>query len=368
MMGEFEAELRPRTLERVRLTCWLGISLFLLFALLDLAVYPDLAGRFFVLRLICAAGHLALLVMTYRPWALRSAIALGMGAYLWIAGFIIEMLRETGGHSSPYYAGLMLVLLGMGVLMPWRPLPSILTAAGICCGWAIFAGRGQNSPIVWHAAINNGFFLFGGAVIAVAAGAFSHRMLLQELGARATLSEANHRLAEAKAQAEALATTDGLTGLPNHRRFQEQLAIEIARNSRSQLPLSLLMIDVDHFKRLNDQHGHPAGDEALRGVATNLRTGRRKTDLVARYGGEEFAILLSDTSKAAATAVAERICAEVRAQGVVTISIGVASCPSDANDPATLVAKADEALYAAKRHGRDRVVCFTDPNLRDTAL
>src|SRR6266545_4444831 len=172
---------------------------------------------------------------------------------------------------------------------------------------------------------------------------------------RAGLEQLNARLAE-------LAITDGLSGLYNHRHFRERLSLEMERSNRTGLPLSVLMIDVDHFKGYNDRHGHLAGDNALRGVSKILQHGRRANDVVARYGGEEFAIILLDVGKAAAKEVAERICAQVaefpfefgstQPLGKLTISSGVASFPDDGAEPAIVLASADRALFAAKNAGR----------------
>jgi diguanylate cyclase (GGDEF)-like protein len=162
-----------------------------------------------------------------------------------------------------------------------------------------------------------------------------------------------------------LATTDELTGVKNHRSFQESLRVEWRRSQRSGAPLSLLMIDVDYFKRFNDTHGHPAGDALLRDLARCLREHLRETDRVARYGGEEFAVLLLDTNQKTARHVAEKLRAAVEATHFahaespaterVTISLGVASYPTDAGEPKALVEAADQALYRAKRAGRNRV-------------
>jgi diguanylate cyclase (GGDEF)-like protein len=172
------------------------------------------------------------------------------------------------------------------------------------------------------------------------------------------LEALNARLAE-------LAITDGLTDLYNHRHFRERLSLEMERSNRTGLPLSVLMIDVDHFKGYNDRHGHLAGDNALRGVSKILQHGRRANDVVARYGGEEFAIILLDVGKGAAKEVAERICAQVaefpfefgstQPSGKLTISVGVASFPDDGAEPALVLAAADRALFAAKNAGRNRV-------------
>jgi diguanylate cyclase (GGDEF)-like protein len=182
----------------------------------------------------------------------------------------------------------------------------------------------------------------------------------------AKVAERSAELAEANTRLAQLAVTDGLTSLYNHRHFHERLALEVERSQRNGLPMSLLMIDVDHFKHYNDHHGHPAGDELLRQLARLMTDGRRANDFVARYGGEEFAIVLVDTPKLTAAQVAERLRDRVAGFGVaqagtqplgrVSISVGVASFPDDATSPEALVRAADAALYHAKHAGRDRVV------------
>jgi diguanylate cyclase (GGDEF)-like protein len=139
----------------------------------------------------------------------------------------------------------------------------------------------------------------------------------------------------------------------------------VERSHRSGASLALLMVDVDHFKNYNDRHGHPAGDQVLAQVARLISEGRRVNDLIARYGGEEFALLLVDTRKVAATEIAEKLRAAVCAHPFphgedqpgrrVTISVGVAACPDDAGDAATLLQAADDALYRAKHAGRNTV-------------
>jgi diguanylate cyclase (GGDEF)-like protein len=166
-----------------------------------------------------------------------------------------------------------------------------------------------------------------------------------------------------------LSSTDELTGLANRRRFDHRLAEEVARAQRHGLPLALLMLDVDHFKRYNDRHGHPVGDACLRSVATLLRdVARRPSDLVARIGGEEFAILLPHDDAAEAQRVAEHCLAALDAAAIphgdspvapqVTMSIGIAelSTLGEHATAAALVAAADNALYRAKQIGRHRVV------------
>jgi len=185
----------------------------------------------------------------------------------------------------------------------------------------------------------------------------------------AKIHERTHELAEANARLAQLAVTDGLTGLYNHRHLHERLTLEVERSQRSGLPLSLLMLDVDHFKQFNDSFGHPAGDEVLRQLARVLTDTRRANDVVARYGGEEFAVILVDTAKFTAAKVAERVRERIAAHdfsdaaqkaGKISVSIGVATFPEDGTDAEALVRSADTALYAAKRAGRNRVVLYTE--------
>lgn len=160
-----------------------------------------------------------------------------------------------------------------------------------------------------------------------------------------------------------LSSTDGLTGVHNHRHFQERLREEFRRAQRYDDALSLILLDLDHFKSVNDQYGHTAGDGVLREVAAALQRGVRETDLVARYGGEEFAVLLPRTHLTGALTVAERVRRELRALrlGVeetlrVTASLGVSSFPHrTVLTPEQLLLTADEALYRAKHEGRDRI-------------
>lgn len=171
-------------------------------------------------------------------------------------------------------------------------------------------------------------------------------------------------LQDANARLERLAVTDGLTGVFNHRRFQEALHAELLRAERHQRPMGVLMIDVDFFKKVNDAMGHPAGDELLRRLAKVLGADLRQTDLIARYGGEEFAVLLPETTKSEAMQVAERMRGQVEElinkdaswPQKVTISVGVATFPEDGKAAEAVLSAADQAMYVAKRTGRNRVV------------
>ena len=168
------------------------------------------------------------------------------------------------------------------------------------------------------------------------------------------------------ALAERRAATDALTGLPNSRSAQDNLRRMFAQASRNGLPLAAGLLDLDHFKRMNDVYGHQKGDEVLALIGATLASTIRASDFVARYGGEEFLILMPGTDAEGALVVANKVRETVSSlilpglEDVVTLSIGIAVFPEDASDPATLVRHADRALYGAKRAGRDRVERFSD--------
>jgi diguanylate cyclase (GGDEF)-like protein len=182
--------------------------------------------------------------------------------------------------------------------------------------------------------------------------------------ARDELARANEELRAANQTLEALAITDGLTGLYNHRHFQDTLEREIRRCDREGRPLSLLMLDIDHFKQFNDRWGHTEGDAALRRVAGQMMKTIRTSDSAFRYGGEELALLLPGCMKEQARDVAEKVRLAVEdswtrrgaAGPRLTVSIGVATSPEDARVARALVDAADGALYAAKAKGRNCVV------------
>jgi two-component system, cell cycle response regulator len=189
-----------------------------------------------------------------------------------------------------------------------------------------------------------------------AGGRISHRAVtaLERLASYAALALRNAWLME---QVQRLAATDGLTKIANRRTFEATLEREVARATRSAEHVSLVMVDIDHFKQLNDTHGHQAGDEVLRNVAAALSCECRDFDTPARYGGEEFAVVLPGCGPEEAVAIAERLRQAVAAAPSVvpiTASAGVATYPSHAGDADTLVRAADEALYQSKNTGRDR--------------
>ncbi|HEX2732584.1 MAG TPA: GGDEF domain-containing protein [Polyangiaceae bacterium] len=204
-------------------------------------------------------------------------------------------------------------------------------------------------------------------------GAFGEgvRPILEVLARHVAVSLANARMMK---RLEDLATTDGLTGLLNKRALTEVARQKLRSAQRFKKPLSVIIGDIDHFKRVNDQFGHDVGDQVIQGFADVLRKGKRETDAVARFGGEEFVIVCEETDTQGALLLAERIRTELAgvefhsSQGAlrVTCSLGVATLPASGQDWDALFKSADEALYSSKRSGRNRVTAWS-PSMRGAA-
>lgn len=184
----------------------------------------------------------------------------------------------------------------------------------------------------------------------------------EEVAHKAELERYHRELEEANDRLRKLAVTDELTGLRNRRAFEERLAMEFSMARRRQRDLAVLLLDVDNFKRINDQWGHAAGDEVLRRLGMILQTTVRLPDLPARYGGEEFVVLLPESGEESALGLARRVMSRVAMEewdnAPLTVSIGLASMNDSLVNGYQLVEMADEALYAAKRAGKNRVTVY----------
>ncbi len=200
---------------------------------------------------------------------------------------------------------------------------------------------------------------------------FAEAEILARCAAMLRIKALENELRETQRKLQEQSVTDGLTGLKNRRLFDERLGEEWSRAQRYSDPVSLIMIDLDHFKQVNDRHGHPMGDLVLREAAALIRRSLRDPDICARYGGEEFAIILPKTHLQGALTVAERIWRELNAKVYrdasaqppvevrVTASIGIAFYPSkDITSAQLLLRYADEALYQAKRAGRNKICLY----------
>ncbi len=189
---------------------------------------------------------------------------------------------------------------------------------------------------------------------------FNSQIVLARIRSAARAKESHDMIAEMNQRLAELATTDGLTGIKNHRHFRDSLDTSLSLAIRQSIPLSVIMIDIDHFKAINDAHGHAAGDDVLRTIAKILRENTREHDEVARYGGEEFVILLPLTDAAAGLALAERLRESIANHPwpvqPVTASFGVATLPAKSLPRGgSLLEQADRALYHSKKRGRNRV-------------
>jgi two-component system, cell cycle response regulator len=243
-----------------------------------------------------------------------------------------------------------------------RAFLGIALVFGIGLGAAVGVGTGLARSILMPLrALEHSAHRFG-------AGDLSHRTPvpgqdeLSRLGG--TFNSMAEKLAQSQATLQELSIRDGLTGLVNYREFHRQLSEEADRFRRYGHPFSLLMLDIDHFKSVNDTYGHLAGDEALRVLADLIRREVRPVDLVARYGGEEFVMVLPETTAPGAMVVAERLRQRVAAHAIplpaghtlsLTVSVGVATYPDDTDSLQHLISVADQALYAAKAAGRNQV-------------
>ncbi|MEM7691820.1 MAG: GGDEF domain-containing protein [Pseudomonadota bacterium] len=252
----------------------------------------------------------------YMPFAVTS-IAIGVVSSTWV------LQQRRGGRNAGDLALNAWVLLGLPV-----------TAFGFWIGWR----NSYENPVAAF-----GFYLSFLPTILTGVGLF------------ALLSFTLDAIEDSKA----LARTDGLTGLLNRRAFDDELVIAVARAERYQRELSLILLDIDNFKTLNDTYGHPAGDAVLRAIARVLLEKSRRIDVVARIGGEEFAVILADTPASAALRLAERLrqaVSNASSESIgFTASFGVANLQDIAGDPEELLREADKALYSAKENGRNRV-------------
>lgn len=198
---------------------------------------------------------------------------------------------------------------------------------------------------------------------------FNEKELVARVRVHHRVKVLQDELREANVRLEALAITDGLTGLFNRRHFDRLLHSEVQRSLRYKVPMVAVLLDIDHFKHVNDTYGHPTGDRVLKEIARVVSAGVRSTDFVARFGGEEIAVILTQTSLPAAAEVAERLRSQVALaahehEGTVfhkTTSLGLAAFDGTGAPlrPEELLARADQALYRAKRSGRNRVEVWT---------
>jgi diguanylate cyclase (GGDEF)-like protein len=361
---------------------------------------PGLATRFMLVAIVAAPTAASLLAPLYfhtHPgesywlaavqWGAGDVLGIALFTPLLLAMFSPEMWRLFRPSALPATLGLLaLVTLASWFIFHQSALPlafviyPIILLIGSQLGLSGAAiANGVLAVIATSATVRGmgpfgGIFRESGDVRVMVLQLFlvlSLSMTLPAGVARVRRLTIEAQLRRAWQKMEALASLDGLTGVANRRRFDAAAALEWERARREHAPVTLLMIDVDHFKAFNDRYGHLAGDACLRSLAQAIaEIPGRPGDLVARYGGEEFAVLLPGTDSAGAWNVAEAVRRTVYALAVphsvnkeqrVTVSVGVASMvPDGESNPADLIAASDRALYAAKHNGRNRVQAAQD--------
>ena len=358
ILTEFESLRKRRNAAGLRLAALLISLLFPIFWILDWVVLPEWVRLTFWLRLLGILYSLGIWIATFRRGELvyRYTDQLGFSLGILISCLITIMAWLDQGYESPYYAGLNLVILGCSFLFAW-PLRLAIVFNAVLYGFYMAPLFTGSIPI--HdagVAVTNQFFLFSTILISVIAQQYR---LAQERKDYLAIQQ-HEVLLE---QAETLAATDPLTGVSNRRQFFTRGMYELQHARILNKHLSVLAIDIDYFKQINDTHGHQIGDEIMQAAAQAFQANLRHEDTLARIGGDEFMVLLPSTDIHEAATIAERIHLAMQSQSMqttrlplqVTVSVGAAPLTEDILDLDALLLRTDEALYAAKRAGRDRV-------------
>lgn len=329
-------------------------------------------------RILWAHAGMAVL-MTREAWTLKTRpdspqahhlpVITAAAVLLWSVALTLADQSMTTNISAYLNAS-----AGVAITLLLRPVQALALYAlsGMVLAW----GLGLVSP--GHTTLlTNQLNVATASVLALMVSVLLWRRFVQTELLQQALARSNHLLAQQHAELEILATRDPLTGLLNRREFLHRARQELARTRRDHTPLSILMLDLDHFKNVNDRFGHPAGDAVLRHMASLMVQSVRSTDLLARWGGEEFVVLLPNTDAPSALVLADKLRLKLADTPTIwkpdhtpipialTTSIGLSSLqPGHTASMAeldALLSQADQALYAAKHAGRNRVV-VADPN------
>jgi diguanylate cyclase (GGDEF)-like protein len=349
-------ELRDELADRARtaglIVSWVAVLAMPLWTVVDRMVAPGQAGTFLLLRLICDVPMLLALWALWRlPLGRRRPEALSFFVLVVVQLQIAWMITRVPDVEY-YLLGFTLAVYGSGCIMVSRPR---WTTALVGVSWAALGLAGLVSPLATADLVAVTMYLGTASLIAVLAHLRRYALNNRELITRARLEREQQRTGVLLARLERLSHEDPLTGLANRRRWDAELVRAYAEARQGGARVGVVLLDIDHFKGINDRHGHPGGDETLREVARLLSSRVRPDDLVARLGGDELAVLMPGADVGRTVELAERLRSDAArlmpagfAPGEVSLSLGVASAAGPAADPLELMSRADEQLYRAK--------------------
>jgi diguanylate cyclase (GGDEF)-like protein len=320
----------------------------------DFMLEPDLALSFLAVRLtglvpIGLAGWL----LWRRPVGRRRPELLSVAILVIVQAAVVWMIPQVH-HVEPYVLGLSIALLVSGCLLAAHPR---WTAGLVVATWLALAGAVvvAPTPMPVRALAVAGFYLATASVVAIVVHLHRYSLAVRELEVRLRLEQEQHRTAVLLAKLQRLSQEDPLTGLANRRRWDAELESACAEARRRGTAVAVVLLDLDHFKQVNDRHGHAGGDGALTEVAGLLAERVRGDDVVARLGGDELGVLLPGTDLDRAVELAERLRSEATVlrppgfePGELTLSLGVAAASGERAYPLELMSQADAQLYRAK--------------------
>jgi diguanylate cyclase (GGDEF)-like protein len=366
----FQQDYFEKTLVQVRVTLIFAAILYGMFGILDSQVIPEIKYytwfiRFAVISPLLLVTYFLTYTRFYRKWMRVCLFIAGIASG---AGIVVMIVLAPSPGNHLYYSGVLLCALFYFVF-----IPDFLTASLL--SWSLFVLYLLMVVFLSHitpqALMNNAsaFFAFN------AAGMFAsysfERYMRSDFLQRRTIQERTEELRnamleveKARGKAEELSQLDPLTGAFNRRHFFSLAEKELARNARNRHRIAAIMLDIDHFKSVNDTHGHRVGDIVLQEIAGQIRNTVRTIDIPCRYGGEEFAILLPETDSTAAETIGWRLKQAIEAMRIasgeeiinITASVGVAALSEgDYVEADVLLERADQALYEAKKSGRNQV-------------
>lgn len=365
--ADYQSDLGPEKIRVLKLVARIGCTMHFAFAVLDYWAIPSAYLQVWAIRaFVVVLTLMVLAAATYRPQAVLSRYAFVIWTMQMIWAFSIAVMIVLAKRSDlawqGYYCGLMLVCSGIavGYLRVWQVCTLEATCMGIYVGVAVLA-QGMLAAEHWPRLMMNCFFLgsemFIGILIATIANQYSREVYLLRHALRRDMETAQ----EAKRQSDYLAEHDALTELPNRIYFLRRLGEMIEEAEQAGTIISVLFIDLDGFKPINDRHGHSVGDMVLRVVGRRIRANVRAVDLVARLGGDEFIVAaefdqrhMSSVERMRKTLtgiIADLIGLDAN-ELFVTASIGTAIYPFDGQDPAELIGVADQRMYEAKRKSK----------------